>query len=393
MRGGEIALEFKEISVRRGAKLVSPSSKQYTLSGLSAYALKGELVALIGDSGVGKSTLLRLIAGLESLQEGTILRDGFKHRTAISSIAPETLNIGYVPQESLLFPHLSVSENIAFSLRGSSLERVQAVVTDSLDFVELLNFAERKVHHLSGGQRRRVALARGLVRVLFGDADVLLLDEPLNSLEPRLQMRILTRLSKLCERFKILIIWSTHMIESALRYSHRIWALESSEALHHGRPLRLYHEPPSRAVAHLLGEVSWVRSSVLSTMNQAWMRLIAQSADRYEQANEFEIGLRPISWAILTSLNLNENRTLTNRPRYIIRGRVISLQSVIDGDYVTVKLSTKPSEESVHETENLPNSFLIRMKLTKQIELKANQEVNAQYLGEPLVYPLDEEPS
>jgi thiamine transport system ATP-binding protein len=174
-------LEVRDITVRFGERTV--------LDRVNLHADDGEVVALLGPSGSGKSTLLRVIAGLLEPDSGTVLIDG----ASVDAVPPHRRRVGLVFQDEQLFPHLDVAGNIGFGLRmqGWTRARTAARVAELLELVGLAGFAERRVQHLSGGEAKRVALARALAP----QPAVLLLDEPLTGLDHELHQRLVADLA------------------------------------------------------------------------------------------------------------------------------------------------------------------------------------------------------
>ena len=375
MLKGAKTLAIQEITVEVSKSQIAPSKDRFQLSHLSAYALRGDFIALLGESGVGKTTLLRAIAGLTPVISGQISRLGVNAPTDFQDLAPEHRHIGYTAQESLLFPHLNVSDNLAQGLATIPPKRRQNAIIQALSAVELSTFTDRWPSQLSGGQQRRVALARSLARAFCGASDLLLLDEPLNSVEPRLRLRILDRLTHLCRTSKVTIIWATHQIDLAMKFVSRLWAMERPDLLHNGLPLELYDDPPSRSIATLLGELV-----VISPHHP-----IIQSSNLDIPSNSavVEIGLRPSQWSLINTDLSHESPISSRQPSLTARGRIMHLEQA--RDHLLVDLL------SDHATEDLPNSSVIRMKLSKSLELKVNQELQARYLGEPLVFRIDKE--
>ena len=220
---------------------------QWILRGLNLQVESGECVALLGPSGCGKSTALRLIAGLETPDEGTIDLDG----TSLNRIAAERRRIGMVFQSYALFPHLSVRDNLNLGLRirGVSktdrLERIGAV----LETVQLAAQAERRPHQLSGGQRQRVALARALLR----DPQLYLLDEPMSNLDAQLRDELRPELRRLILQGPQPVLYVTHDQQEAMALANRIAVIRSGRIEQIGTPEELYKTPASSFVAGFIG--------------------------------------------------------------------------------------------------------------------------------------------
>ena len=216
----------------------------------------GEFFALLGPSGSGKSSLLRLIAGFNQQQAGRLLIDG----KDISSKAPWERNIGMVFQSYALWPHLSVWDNVAFGLveRKASKAIIQAKVSAALDQVGLLGFAQRKPNQLSGGQQQRVALARTIVI----EPQVLLLDEPLSNLDKTLRVQMRQELLSMQRRLGLTTIFVTHDQEEAMTTADRMAVLDQGVLQQVGTPTELYDNPINPFVASFVGSMNFIHSKV-----------------------------------------------------------------------------------------------------------------------------------
>lgn len=224
------------------------------LQDISLNIESGELVALLGPSGSGKTSLLRIIAGLEGLDEGAILFDGQN----ITQISPKERNVGFVFQHYALFKHMTVFDNVAYGLKvrprktRPSKEKIRAKVTELLSLVKLENFADRYPSQLSGGQRQRVALARALAV----EPKVLLLDEPFGALDAKVRKELRRWLRKLHDDFHITSIFVTHDQEEALDVADRIIVMNGGKIEQIGSPEEVYENPVSPFVYDFLGNVN-----------------------------------------------------------------------------------------------------------------------------------------
>jgi ABC-type Fe3+/spermidine/putrescine transport system ATPase subunit len=210
----------------------------------------GELHALLGPSGCGKTTILRLIAGFETLSSGNVLLDG----TAIGHLPPYERNVTTVFQSYALFPHMTVRTNVEFGLKRRPVTDAAARVEEILDLVQLRDLQHRLPAQLSGGQRQRVALARSLVM----RPRVLLLDEPLSALDPGLRKQVRSDLRLLQRRVGTTFLLVTHDQEEALSLADRITVMNAGRVEQTGTPEEVYLHPASRFVAGFLGAVNWI---------------------------------------------------------------------------------------------------------------------------------------
>ncbi|QJP13846.1 ABC transporter ATP-binding protein [Starkeya sp. ORNL1] len=205
---------------------------------------KGEFVTLLGDSGCGKTTLLRIIAGFARPDGGQVLRDGEN----VTDMPPARRRMGFVFQSYALFPTKTVAENIGFSLTGSRTARERRI-HDLAHLVEIDHLVGRFPHELSGGQQQRVALARALA----SDPEVLLLDEPMSALDARIRVKLRSELRALVDRLGITTLYVTHDQEEALALSDRVAVMRRGRIEQIGRPADIYHRPASRFVAEFIG--------------------------------------------------------------------------------------------------------------------------------------------
>ncbi len=208
----EIALSLNDVHV------VYTRSRQVVLQGFSMSVHKGELVCLLGVSGCGKTTVLRTVAGLARLQQGEIFISQRCVAGAGIHLPPEKRRVGMVFQEYALFPHLTVTQNVAFGLRHLPYELQHARVTELLKMVELLSCAKRYPHELSGGQQQRIALARALAPA----PDILLLDEPFSSLDKQTSEYLVKEVRDLLRSSGQTALIVTHNESEALEISNRI---------------------------------------------------------------------------------------------------------------------------------------------------------------------------
>ncbi|HKS06250.1 MAG TPA: ABC transporter ATP-binding protein [Gemmatimonadaceae bacterium] len=220
---------------------------QTALDSLTLAVQPGELLALLGASGSGKSTTLRLVAGFERPDAGTITLDG----KVINELPPEARGFGMVFQQYALFPHLSVEENVAFGLEARGVAKSERLkrARAALAAVGLQEKAQRPVQALSGGEQQRVALARATVI----EPRVLLLDEPLSNLDPLLREAMRDDLRAALRRSGATTLFVTHDQEDAFAVADRIALLSQGKLLQTGTPEELYHRPVSRTVAEFIG--------------------------------------------------------------------------------------------------------------------------------------------
>jgi spermidine/putrescine transport system ATP-binding protein len=221
--------------------------RTWAVDGVDLDVRPGEFFSLLGPSGCGKTTLLRMIAGLEHPTSGHVTLDGHD----LTRLPAHVRTVNTVFQNYALFPHLDVFENVAFGLRRQHVRRAELRrrVQEALELVRLAEFARRRPVTLSGGQQQRVALARALVL----RPSVLLLDEPLGSLDAKLRKQLQTELTTLQQQVGITFVLVTHDQEEALGLSDRIGVMHAGQIVQVGTPHTIYNEPATPFVADFLG--------------------------------------------------------------------------------------------------------------------------------------------
>jgi spermidine/putrescine transport system ATP-binding protein len=240
-------------------KGVSKSFGDFTvLNGINLEIKKGEFFSLLGPSGCGKTTLLRIIAGFETPDYGAVMLEG----TDVLPLSPNRRQVNTVFQNYALFPHLSVFENVAFSLRIKKTPQpeLEGKVQEYLKLVQLEGHAQKRPNQLSGGQKQRVAIARALIN----EPCVLLLDEPLSALDAKLRQHMLIELDQIHDKIGITFIYVTHDQQEALSVSDRIAVMNQGDVLQVGTPHEIYESPATDFVARFIGETNLFDATVVS---------------------------------------------------------------------------------------------------------------------------------
>jgi len=284
----------------------------------------GEFLTLLGASGSGKTTCLRIIAGFVSPTQGRVLFDD-KDVTATPCYRR---NVGMVFQNYALFPHLSVAKNIGYGLKVRGLRRkeLKVRVEEALSLVQLESFADRLPHELSGGQRQRVALARAVaIR-----PDILLLDEPLSALDLRLRHDLRAGIKKIQQQLKLTTLLVTHDQSEALSMSDRIAVMANGEILQIGTPTQIYRNPNSLAVANFIGRINLLKSIVVSKSEAAvQVKLLEEGETVVEVPNGAGDGYR-VGDACFLSIR-PEDVTIDSRAAPALEVRVVSRDYFGDG--------------------------------------------------------------
>ena len=217
---------------------------------VSLSVLKGEIFCLLGGSGCGKTTLLRMLAGFETPTSGRIFIDG----QDMAGIAPYERPVNMMFQSYALFPHMTVEQNLAFGLKQEGMHRsdVEARVTEMLECVQMTAYRRRKPHQLSGGQQQRVALARCLAK----SPKLLLLDEPMGALDKKLRTRMQLEVANIIESLGVTCVMVTHDQEEAMTMADRIAIMDAGRILQVGTPDEIYEQPNCRYTAEFIGSVN-----------------------------------------------------------------------------------------------------------------------------------------
>jgi iron(III) transport system ATP-binding protein len=221
------------------------------LADIDLQVQQGSTTAVVGSSGCGKTTLLRLIAGFETPNAGTVTVAGRQVASPESAVAPHRRGIGYVAQDGALFPHLTVGQNIAYGLRGTGRAKVMKRVNELLETVSLdPSYVARRPHQLSGGQQQRVALARALAR----QPVLMLLDEPFSALDTGLRASTRKAVARLLADAGVTTLLVTHDQEEALSIADQIAVMRDGRFTQVGSPQQVYRQPNDHFTAEFLGD-------------------------------------------------------------------------------------------------------------------------------------------
>ena len=248
----EISLELRNIKK-------SFTSEETVLNNINLTIEKGEFITLLGSSGCGKTTTLRIIAGLEQPDEGSVWLDGRE----VTDLAPNERNVNTVFQNYALFPHMNVAENIGYGLKLKKIPRaeIKKRVNEMLELVQLEGYGKRKPSELSGGQKQRVAIARALVN----NPRVLLLDEPLGALDLQLRRAMQIELKHLQKKLGLTFIYITHDQEEAINMSDRIAVMNHGQIEQIGTPDEIYNHPKTSYVASFVGNANILKGIAVET--------------------------------------------------------------------------------------------------------------------------------
>jgi len=314
---------------------------------------KGECFSMLGPSGCGKTTTLRMVSGFEDLSEGEVwvgdrlLSSPKKHHY----VPPENRNFGMVFQAFAVWPHMSVYENVAFPLRIRKLpeSEIEQRTTDALKSTNLLKSAEESPSSLSGGGKQRVALARALAI----NPDVMLLDEPLSSLDPHLREEMRFEIKDLQRKYGFSIIYVTHDQSEAMALSDKIMVMKLGVVQQIDTPLNVYNNPGNRFVFSFIGLSSFT--------NTIWQdgKAYIQGADTplpasllpseaMRQESVFSLASRPSEIEFTSSTDPNGVRGLVTRKAFL--GEIVDYQIKIGDQTLRVQLGRRDAAHEVDET-------------------------------------------
>ena len=242
---------MSKISVKHVVKKYGDNT---VIPDLSVEIQEGELFTLLGPSGCGKTTLLRMIAGFNSIEGGDICFNDKR----INDVDPSKRNIGMVFQNYAIFPNLSVRGNVAFGLKNRKMDKetIKTRTDKYLNLMQIMQYADRMPEQLSGGQQQRIALARALVIM----PDVLLMDEPLSNLDAKLRLEMRTVIRHTQKSVGITTVYVTHDQEEAMAISDKIAVMKDGVIQHIGKPRDIYQRPKNVFVATFIGRTNMVKA-------------------------------------------------------------------------------------------------------------------------------------
>src|SRR5689334_11633936 len=246
------------------ASRIYPGNPKPSVDNLTLEVADGEFLVLVGPSGCGKSTSLRMLAGLEDINQGRILIGG----RDVTRVPPKDRDIAMVFQNYALYPHMSVGDNMGFALKlaGTPKDEIRRRVQEAAKILDLEQFLERKPKALSGGQRQRVAMGRAIVR----EPQVFLMDEPLSNLDAKLRVQTRTQITALQHRLGVTTVYVTHDQVEAMTMGDRVAVLKDGVLQQADTPINLYDRPANVFVAGFIGSPA---------MNIFELPLTAEGAD------------------------------------------------------------------------------------------------------------------
>ena len=284
-------------------------SKNYgslkAVNNVSFQLYRKEFLAILGPSGCGKSTILRMIAGLETLDHGKVLLQNLVVSEKGKLVVPEQRGVGMVFQDISLFPHLNVSENIAFGLKGSKKEKRQRV-REMLDLVSLTDCANKMPHMLSGGQQQRVAVARSLAP----SPELILLDEPFSNLDYQLRVQLRQDIRDILRRKEVSVILVTHDQSEAFTFADRMVIMKQGIIVQEGTPTGIYHAPIDSWVATFVGDANFLPYDAASIYLDSYSQkhdVTGFADDSTIQKNSQQLMVRPEDILVKSARNKKDH--------------------------------------------------------------------------------------
>ncbi|WP_076407427.1 ABC transporter ATP-binding protein [Shewanella sp. UCD-KL12] len=236
---------------------------QQVLKGLDLNLEKGEIVALLGPSGCGKTTLLRAVAGLQSISQGQICINGEVLSSTDKFVPSERRGVGMIFQDYALFPHLTVADNVLFGLKEGSKAQKATRLKEMLELVKLDDLQERYPHELSGGQQQRVSIARALAY----EPEILLLDEPFSNIDAKVRGEMMLEIRSILKERNVSAVFVTHSKDEAFVFADKLALFKDGYIVQFGTAEELYTSPKDRYVADFLGSGNYIPVSVTDSFN------------------------------------------------------------------------------------------------------------------------------
>ncbi len=294
---------------------------------------KGEVLCLLGHSGCGKTTLLRIAAGVEKQSQGRVLIDGLEVAGPSGFVPPEKRHVGLMFQDYALFPHMSILDNVLFGLKGRDDADIRHHAVKTLKRVGLGDYLNDYPHVLSGGEQQRVALARALAP----QPSVLLMDEPFSGLDRRLRDRVRSETLEILRRSEATCIIVTHDPEEAMQVADRIALMHEGRLVQVGHPEEIYLKPASPFAARFFSDLNEMECDVVE--GQIMTPFGPISADSIKEGNRAWVGIRPHDLEVAQNGTGRTAKVLSHR----FLGEVDSVEIQLDGtpDTIHLRLPTR----------------------------------------------------
>ncbi len=337
-----MSIQLKNVSKRFG-EVAAVNNVGFTVE-------EGELIALLGPSGGGKTTVLRMIAGLEMPTEGDIFIRGKR----VNDVKVQKRNIGFVFQNYALFKTMNVFSNIAFGLKIKKWKKkdIEARVSELLELLELGGYEKRFPHQLSGGQRQRVAIARALAP----KPDVLLLDEPFGAVDAKIRQELRQWLVHLHHDLNVTTIFVTHDQEEAMEVSDRIVIFSKGNLEQIGSPREVYEQPANEFVARFIGVMNVLECEVRSGF--ARLNELEFPSHGTPDGQKLRIGFRPYSVQLSSDVGLFRYKAVLLHTYFL--GIMLRLELELPSGLILRSRMTKEEFGALGLVDGMPVSFQIR---------------------------------
>lgn len=351
MNNLSISIDFDNVVKRYGDNTVIP--------GLSLNVKKGEFFTLLGPSGCGKTTLLRMVAGFNSIEGGEI----YFNEKLVNNVPPKDRNIGMVFQNYAIFPHLTVGKNVAFGLENRKFpkDKIEEKVDEILKVVRIYEYKDRLPENLSGGQQQRVALARAIVI----QPDVLLMDEPLSNLDAKLRIEMRNAIKDIQRDIGITTIYVTHDQEEAMAVSDRIAVMNHGEIQHVGTPQNIYQRPANVFVATFIGRTNLLEGELAPSNKGYGLKL----GKEYTEIVDNLIISREIGDKIQVEVSVRPEEFIIEEIGRGIRAKILNSVFLGLNTHYFVELETGEKAEIIQEStigEILEPGTEIGLKVNKE---------------------------
>lgn len=324
------------------------------IKGISLDIYEGEFLTLLGPSGCGKTTLLRTISGLEKVSSGKIYID----EEDVTDVIPRKREVNTIFQNFALFSHMTVEKNIGFGLKMKKVPKseIKSRVKEVIELIQMEGFEDRKPTQLSGGQQQRVALARGIVN----KPKVLLLDEPLSSLDMKLRKQMQVELKRIQKKMGITFIYVTHDQDEALSMSDRVAIINNGVIEQIDTPRKLYDAPKTKFVADFIGESNQFNAVVVSTQNDEAIIKLEIDLEIKVKNNHYDVGEKLTVIIRPEQFRLAREKDITNC--FVVKTK----EHIYSGSFTKVlgKVDKKEIEFIIYNDDDYTKNEEVKLKFS-----------------------------
>ncbi len=324
------------------------------IKGISLDIYEGEFLTLLGPSGCGKTTLLRTISGLEKVSSGKIYID----EEDVTDVIPRKREVNTIFQNFALFSHMTVEKNIGFGLKMKKVPKseIKSRVKEVIELIQMEGFEDRKPTQLSGGQQQRVALARGIVN----KPKVLLLDEPLSSLDMKLRKQMQVELKRIQKKMGITFIYVTHDQDEALSMSDRVAIINNGVIEQIDTPRKLYDAPKTKFVADFIGESNQFNAVVVSTQNDEAIIKLEIDLEIKVKNNHYDVGEKLTVIIRPEQFRLAREKDITNC--FVVKTK----EHIYSGSFTKVlgKVGKKEIEFIIYNDDDYTKNEEVKLKFS-----------------------------